>query len=150
MRWPGHPPPLLLPTRDGQVQTLDERGLFLGFVPSAVYTTAAVPVGTGARLILYSDGVTETPAPDGDLFGIERLTAFASDERHQPCDAFANALMDFLQQFAGGEALPHDDGFRPRVAGGIGDTNGERVTYGWGITSNRCTQLGEQPLLRVS
>jgi serine phosphatase RsbU (regulator of sigma subunit) len=79
----GHPPALLLPEPDGQVVALDQRGLFLGFMPSAHYATVTVPIGSGARLIVYSDGgVTETPAPDDDLFGIDRLSAFAARERH--------------------------------------------------------------------
>jgi sigma-B regulation protein RsbU (phosphoserine phosphatase) len=105
----GHPPPLLLPDHDGRVVPLEQRGIFLGFTSSAEYTTATVPVGSGARLILYSDGVTETPAPDGDLFGIERLSAFAAGEQHRPCDSFADALMGSLRCFAGSVTLPHDD-----------------------------------------
>jgi sigma-B regulation protein RsbU (phosphoserine phosphatase) len=105
----GHPPALLLPERDGPVVALDQRGLFLGFMPSATYTTATVLIGSGARLIVYSDGVTETPAPDDDLFGVERLSAFAARERAQPPDSFADALMTALQRFADRVVLPHDD-----------------------------------------
>jgi sigma-B regulation protein RsbU (phosphoserine phosphatase) len=105
----GHPSPLLLPGLNGDVVSLDERGLFLGFIPSATYTTTTVQIRSGARLILYSDGVTETPAPDGDLFGPERLSALAATERLRPCDSFADALMSSLQRFAGSASLPHDD-----------------------------------------
>jgi sigma-B regulation protein RsbU (phosphoserine phosphatase) len=105
----GHPPPLLLRQCDEPVVPLDQRGLFLGFMPSATYTTATVPIGPGARLILYSDGVTETPAPDGDLFGLDRLSAFAARERRRPCDGFTDALMGSLRRFAGSMTLPHDD-----------------------------------------
>jgi sigma-B regulation protein RsbU (phosphoserine phosphatase) len=55
----GHPPPLLLPERDGRVVVLDERGLFLGFTPSATYTTSTVPIGSraAARLVCrYTHG----------------------------------------------------------------------------------------------
>jgi sigma-B regulation protein RsbU (phosphoserine phosphatase) len=105
----GHPPPLLLPSPDEEVVLLDERGLFLGIVPSATYTTATVPIGVGARLILYTDGVTETSDRNGDLFGMGRLSAFAASERHRPPGSFADALMASLQRFANATALPHDD-----------------------------------------
>jgi sigma-B regulation protein RsbU (phosphoserine phosphatase) len=105
----GHPPALLQPERDGCVVALEERGLVLGFSPSATYSTATVPIGREARLIVYSDGVTETPAPDDDLFGIERLSAFAARERHRPPDSFADALMTTLHRFADSVALRHDD-----------------------------------------
>jgi phosphoserine phosphatase RsbU/P len=105
----GHPPPLLLPERDGRVVVLDERGLFLGFTPSATYTTSTVPIGSRARLIVYSDGVTETPAADDDLFGIDRLSRLAALERERPPDSFADTLMAALENFAGRKGLPHDD-----------------------------------------
>jgi sigma-B regulation protein RsbU (phosphoserine phosphatase) len=106
----GHPSPLLLlPAHDGQVVSLDERGLFLGMMPSAGYTTTTVPIEAGMRLILYTDGITETPARDGDLFGVERLITFAADERHRPPGSFADALLARLRRFAGRAALPHDD-----------------------------------------
>src|SRR5262245_38392702 len=84
-------------------------GLFLGIVPSATYTTATVPIRAGARLILYTDGVTEAPGRDGDLFGMGRLSAFAASERHRSPSSFADALMASLQRFANSVALPHDD-----------------------------------------
>jgi sigma-B regulation protein RsbU (phosphoserine phosphatase) len=105
----GHPSPLLLPAHDGHVVSLDERGLFLGMMPSASYATTTVPIEAGTRLILYTDGITETPARDGDLFGVERLITFAADERHRPPGSFADALLAMLRRFAGREALPHDD-----------------------------------------
>jgi sigma-B regulation protein RsbU (phosphoserine phosphatase) len=105
----GHPPPLLLPPSDGRTVPLEHRGIVLGFMPSAVYSSATLPIEPGARLILYSDGVIETPAPDGDLYGLERLSAFASCERQRPCDSFADALMDTLRRFARRSTLPHDD-----------------------------------------
>jgi len=89
--------------------TLDERGLFLGVMPSATYTTATVAVGAGTRLILYTDGVTETPAENGDLFGVERLGAFAAREKQKPPAVFADALMAALHGFAESTTLQHDD-----------------------------------------
>ncbi|HEX7137116.1 MAG TPA: PP2C family protein-serine/threonine phosphatase [Vicinamibacterales bacterium] len=105
----GHPSPLLIGARDSGVVSLDERGLFLGVMPTASYETATVPIETGTRLILFTDGITETPARDGDLFGIERLTAFALDEWRRPPDSFADELIASLERFAGTASLPHDD-----------------------------------------
>jgi sigma-B regulation protein RsbU (phosphoserine phosphatase) len=105
----GHPPPLLVPGGDSTVLRLEERGLFLGVMPSAEYTTATVTVAGGARLIVYSDGLTETPGRNEELFGIERLTAFADEDRNKPPAVFADALMTTLRRFADRETLPHDD-----------------------------------------
>lgn len=104
----GHPAPLLQSCADGEIELLDERGVFLGVMPSATYRTATMPVRPGARLILYSDGVTETMNPSEDLFGTDRLRAFAAAERACPASAFADALFRALRTFA--RAAPaHDD-----------------------------------------
>jgi sigma-B regulation protein RsbU (phosphoserine phosphatase) len=105
----GHPPPLLVPGGDSTVLHLEERGLFLGVMPSAAYSTATVSIPSGARLIVYSDGLTETPGPNEELFGIDRLTAFADAERNKPPALFADALMTTLRRFADRDTLPHDD-----------------------------------------
>lgn len=105
----GHPPPLLQADARGRTQLLDERGIFLGMMPSAKYVTQTVSVGAGARLILYSDGITETQGAGDDLFGVERLQSFADAERGHPVQAFADALLASLRTFAGRGSLAHDD-----------------------------------------
>jgi sigma-B regulation protein RsbU (phosphoserine phosphatase) len=106
----GHPSPLLVSAGDSAIVPLDERGLFLGVMPMASYETATVPIASGTRLILFTDGITETPDPDSDdLFGVERLTSFAENERRRSPDSFADELIASLERFAGTASLPHDD-----------------------------------------
>ena len=106
----GHPPPLLIPAAAEEVVSLDLRGVVLGIIPGATYTTTTIAAGRGARLILYTDGVTETPDPHwDDLFGIERLRALAATKRDQSPSSFADEVMASLQRFAGGLAERHDD-----------------------------------------
>jgi phosphoserine phosphatase RsbU/P len=61
------------------------------------------------RLLLYTDGVTETAAPDGDLFGVDRLAAVAAAACDRRSDAFADALIVELQRFRGMETAALDD-----------------------------------------
>ena len=106
----GHPPPLLIPAAAEEVVSLDIRGVVLGIIPGATYTTTTIAAGRGARLILYTDGVTETPDPHwDDLFGLERLRALAATKRDQSPSSFADEVMASLQRFAGGLAERHDD-----------------------------------------
>ncbi len=105
----GHPRPLLV-DGEGQVTTLEEGGVILGIFPDAQYRTAAVSLVRGTRLILYTDGVTETrKGGSDDLFGQERLVSLAAAERGREPDDFADALLASLRSFAGGDLLPHDD-----------------------------------------
>lgn len=104
----GHPSPLM--HSDGNsIVALDERGIFLGVMPDATYPTATVSIASGARLIVYTDGVTETSAPGDELFGIERLSAFAAEQRHRSGEEFADALMQTLHRFQGRAGPAHDD-----------------------------------------
>lgn len=41
-----------------------------------------IPFGSGDLMVLYTDGITEAESPSGELFGIERLCASASRQRH--------------------------------------------------------------------
>ena len=74
----GHPEPLLL--REGRlVKSLHaEPGLPFG-LGEAVGRGAGHSVGTehlqrGDRVLFYTDGVTEARSPEGDFFGLQRLT----------------------------------------------------------------------------
>jgi sigma-B regulation protein RsbU (phosphoserine phosphatase) len=105
----GHPPPLLLDERGAVVTELNERGLALGFMPSASYTTATVPLEKDSRLVLYTDGIMEAPDERDDQFGLERLGRLAVAERAAPPAAFADRLIAELHRFTGATALSHDD-----------------------------------------
>jgi serine phosphatase RsbU (regulator of sigma subunit) len=73
----GHPPPLLL--HDGDVSALEARspGLPLGItVPSEdQYAVDTFSFEAGDALLLYTDGVIETPSPDGTFYPLTRRIA---------------------------------------------------------------------------
>lgn len=60
----GHPPPLLI-RAGGDIQPLGEGGLPIGLIDRARHDEIALHLGPGDRLLLYSDGVTETRLQDG-------------------------------------------------------------------------------------
>ncbi|MGW0080182.1 SpoIIE family protein phosphatase [Streptomyces sp. NPDC003393] len=60
----GHPPPLLR-RPDGRVRVLDlAGGPLLGIDPAATYPTTRVDLAPGSVLVLYTDGLVETPGAD--------------------------------------------------------------------------------------
>jgi phosphoserine phosphatase RsbU/P len=69
----GHPPPLLL--REGRAESLGATGLPLGLFCSGRYPSRTVKLRPGDLLFLYTDGLTEATDPDGEEYGVERLTA---------------------------------------------------------------------------
>jgi len=109
----GHPSPLMVQRGNGAVAELNERGIILGFLPSATYTTTSVPITTGVRLVIYTDGVIEAPGADDDQFGIERLAQLTAGQPEGTPASFVNMVVDAIRRFArrstDGTAMAHDD-----------------------------------------
>jgi sigma-B regulation protein RsbU (phosphoserine phosphatase) len=110
----GHPPSLLVQRDTGAVISLDQRGIVLGFTPDATYATASVPLPGNARLVLYTDGVTETPGAGDDLFDIERLTSLAVEERGRTPESFASRVVQALRTYTGSNGTRYDYGEPPK------------------------------------
>jgi phosphoserine phosphatase RsbU/P len=68
-----HPAMLLL--RNGEVTKIIENGLMLAAFDFAEYTTLSLPLISGDRLVLYTDGILEAANSREEEFGGERLSA---------------------------------------------------------------------------
>ncbi|MFJ8079160.1 PP2C family protein-serine/threonine phosphatase [Streptomyces sp. NPDC096205] len=91
----GHPPPLLL-RPDGRVRVLDlAGGPLLGIDGSAVYPTTEVALTPGSVLVLYTDGLIESPGIDIEeaLAGLGQRLAEAGE---LPLDRLADVLVGHL------------------------------------------------------
>ncbi len=73
----GHPPAMLVGTQ-GNIREAPSPGPLLGAFADAYWPEETVEVSPGELLILYTDGVVDTPGRRG-RFGIARLKAFAAD-----------------------------------------------------------------------
>jgi len=99
----GHPLPLLR-RGDRPAERVGITGLLLGAVPD--YTGAeevSVVLAPGDTLLLYTDGVTDTPGPDG-RFGDDRLRA-AVDAAPRDPGALIAAVSAALDAYASGGGL---------------------------------------------
>lgn len=76
----GHLAPLLL-NAHGVKQTLGLTGPALGAVPDAVYAIRAVDMEPGDLLFAYTDGLTDTENPLGEIFSIGKLIPYLTQER---------------------------------------------------------------------
>lgn len=84
----GHPPALV--SGDGVVTTLGPTGPLLGPL-AADWTDAEAALPASATLTIYSDGLIEAPAADGDEFGVERLTAIVGAKGASDPEVLADA-----------------------------------------------------------
>lgn len=88
----GHPPPLLV-TREGAARYLTEgHGILLGVTPEQPRPDAKAELPPGATLLLYTDGLIESPDHSLDE-GLERLRRHAGALAQRPLESFADELL---------------------------------------------------------
>ncbi|MEA5089339.1 SpoIIE family protein phosphatase [Solidesulfovibrio sp.] len=97
----GHNPPALIDP-DGAVSWLTlPRGVFLGIMEEAVYKTSRLTLPPGARLVAFTDGVTEAMDPEQRLFGTDRLREVLGRTCGMPPEIMDAAVMEAVRAFAG-------------------------------------------------
>ncbi|MEV5313327.1 SpoIIE family protein phosphatase [Streptomyces sp. NPDC052610] len=88
----GHPPPLLR-RPDGRVRVLDlAGGPLLGIDASAVYPTTEVDFAPGSVLVLYTDGLIESPGVDIEE-ALAALGELLTEAGRLPLDELADVLV---------------------------------------------------------
>ncbi|MFF3920320.1 SpoIIE family protein phosphatase [Streptomyces sp. NPDC001852] len=88
----GHPPPLLV-TYEGMARYLtDGHGILLGVTPGQVRPDATAELPRGATLLLYTDGLIESPSHTLDE-GLNRLRRHAASLAHRPLESFTDELL---------------------------------------------------------
>ncbi|MBD3235829.1 MAG: SpoIIE family protein phosphatase [Candidatus Eisenbacteria bacterium] len=98
----GHNPPLLV-RADGEQIWLREGGTILGTFPSAVYREASLWLQRGDRLVFYTDGITEALAPDGEMFGEERLAGICRERLGaESAQQFCGRLLEAVREHCRG------------------------------------------------
>ena len=97
----GHPPAILM-RPDGDSVRLTTGGPVIGLGRESDFEEAVVPITAGARLALYTDGVTEAAGPAGEEFGERRLGDVVARERPRSAAEAAARLIEAAAEFAGG------------------------------------------------
>jgi sigma-B regulation protein RsbU (phosphoserine phosphatase) len=103
----GHNYPLLR-RAGGQVERVTGASLVMGLDPACEYSEREVTLQSGDTLLLYSDGVTEAPAPSGEHFGETRLSEFLSENGQLGCADWINALAGRVRSWCGTAAFQDD------------------------------------------
>ncbi|MET7843979.1 SpoIIE family protein phosphatase [Streptomyces sp. NPDC005356] len=88
----GHPPPLLV-THEGVARYLtDGHGILLGVTPDQIRLDATEELPPGSTLLLYTDGLIESPSQTLDE-GLNRLRRHAASLAHRPLESFTDELL---------------------------------------------------------
>ena len=110
----GHNPAFLVSSGDTPMRLIEASGTPLGMLPGSRYSVERVPIEPGARILLYTDGLTEVFQGDEE-FGQERLmSAFRDMDPHtvrdsdQPAEETLTSLWTTLDTFTGGSPQQDD------------------------------------------
>jgi serine phosphatase RsbU (regulator of sigma subunit) len=102
----GHNPGFLV-VPDAEPHQLQASGTPLGLLPAMSYSIERCSLPPGARLLFYTDGLTEV-FKDDEEFGPDRLLSAFLESPAARADAILDALWAAIQQFAEGGAQGDD------------------------------------------
>jgi phosphoserine phosphatase RsbU/P len=96
----GHPP-LFLASRANGVRQIEENGLMLGLFPEAEYTATEIPLRSGDRCLLYTDGILEAMDTSQQEFGKARLQQSLEANHDLSATEFSSALLSEVSRWSG-------------------------------------------------
>jgi sigma-B regulation protein RsbU (phosphoserine phosphatase) len=80
----------------------------LAVTPETLYNQQVMPVSSGDRLFVYTDGLTEATNKAGELFGTERLCDVLNGNADLSLSQLKSAILQEVQRHTG-NGLTHDD-----------------------------------------
>lgn len=87
----GHPP--LLRWRDGKLERVESNGLLFGVMADPDYPVCDLPIRSGDRFLLYTDGVIEPENARGDSFGDLKLEEVVRNNQSRPPSEMSDQLL---------------------------------------------------------
>lgn len=85
--------PLIRLSADGSIQEFPSQGLPLGVSLQATYAMDRIDLRPLDRVLLYTDGITETKNPAGEEFGVKRLLELFVEMRSLPAASVIDRLV---------------------------------------------------------
>ena len=104
----GHEEPLLVPPGGAEPRWIPGCGPLVGLFDRLDLSAQSIEIGPGARLVLYTDGITDAASPDGRRFGDERLRQAVRDTCDDHAEDTCRAVIGSVLAFQG-DADPADD-----------------------------------------
>ena len=105
----GHPKPLLYSSHAKiECRQLDTDGLIIGIRKNVIFEEKKVQLRADDCLLLYTDGLTEAENPQGEFFGMGRLTKVFSQCAGQKPEVIIEEIIQHLKQFCQTESFKDD------------------------------------------
>jgi sigma-B regulation protein RsbU (phosphoserine phosphatase) len=104
----GHPP--LLRWRENALERIESNGLLFGVMPDwDDYPVREIPLESGDRFLLYTDGLIEPENSSDEAFGDRRLEAVVRENRSRPSSELSAKLLSDLCRWQTGSITQQDD-----------------------------------------
>ncbi|MFZ5832164.1 MAG: PP2C family protein-serine/threonine phosphatase [Planctomycetota bacterium] len=105
----GHGPTLVVRAMDGHISTYDSQGLPLGlFEDQDIEEPVVGRLEPGDVMVAVSDGFFEWARDDDEAFGLERLLAVVSANRHETAEGILAAMDRSVRDFVGSRPQQDD------------------------------------------
>ena len=105
----GHPPLLWWRNRKGELGRIESNGLLFGVTGDCEYPVCSLALEPSDRILLYTDGVTETENAAGEAFGDLQLEQVVRRNRLQPALELSREVFTELQKWRSAAVSQHDD-----------------------------------------
>ena len=107
----GHSPVLHFRKDTGEICRLASDNLPIGLFEGLSQTCSMLttPFLPGDRLVLYTDGISESTAPDGSDLGVAGLERYVAESAHQPLGECVEAIRRRVEEFRGGARAEDDE-----------------------------------------
>ncbi len=95
----GHPAPILLRAKTGELEELGSTGLILGISDAVEYQEVEIQLELDDKLILYTDGITEAINTKKVLFGRKRLKEIIQTEGRMGLDELLHRIIRKYKEY---------------------------------------------------
>jgi len=103
----GHPP--LLRWREGKLERIESNGLLFGVIPDPDFPVCNLPIQSGDRFLLYTDGVIEPENASGDSFGDRKLEQVIRNNQSRPPSELSDQLLSEIRLWQPASLAQQDD-----------------------------------------
>lgn len=109
----GHPRPFLFRPSEGTIEELEIGGPLVGALPGMDYEDGRVQLEKGDRILIFTDGVTETLSENDDnsldeFYGLERLKQMLVNNSNSAMKEILPTILDDLVNFHGSKIFEDD------------------------------------------
>jgi len=103
----GHNPPYKV-TANGQVYDLTIGGIVLGMMPEMAYQTETIKMEPNDRIVMFTDGITESMDANEEEFGENRVKKIIQEDVNLSAQALLDRIVNEAKQFSA-EYMENDD-----------------------------------------